>query len=164
MPRARNWTDADLIAAVEGSTSIRQVLARLGLSPAGGNYSQIKHRIQQLQIDTGHFRGQGWKRGDVAPVVPARPLDELLIKGSRVQSYKLKRRLLAAKLKEPECEACHIREWLGHPAPLELDHINGETSDNRLENLRLLCANCHALTDTYRGRKLAKCRDETAPS
>lgn len=164
MSRARKYTDMDLAVAVSGSTSIRQVLAKLGLVPAGANYSQIKRRIQDLGIDTAHFTGQGWKKGDSTAVVPARPLSEILIQGSRSQSYKLKRRLIAANLKEPECEICHIREWLGQPAPLELDHINGDPTDNRLENLRVLCANCHALTGTYRGKKLAKCRDETAPS
>ena len=164
MAKARKYTDADLAVAVSGSTSIRQVLAKLGLVPAGGNYSQIKRKIHELGIDIAHFNGQGWKKGDITAVVPAKPLVEILVLGSRIQSYKLKRRLFAANLKEPDCEMCHIREWQGRPAPLELDHINGDPTDNRLENLRVLCANCHALTGTYRGRKLAKCRDETAPS
>jgi hypothetical protein len=54
----------------------------------------------------------------------------------------------------PRCEGCLLYDWCGEPIPLELDHINGDRSDNRLEKLRLLCANCHALTPTYGGRNI----------
>ena len=124
------YTDQDLIEAVQSSTSIRQVLAKLGLSEAGGNYSITKRRIQKLGIETTHFKGQAWKKGNHNPVVSAKP----------------------------------ISEWLVKSIPLELDHINGDSTDNRIENLRVVCPNCHAQTETYRGKKLAKCRDETAPS
>jgi hypothetical protein len=160
----RRYTEAQLREAVAESTSIRQVLARLGLAQAGGNYAGIKDHLKKLQIDTSHLHGQGWKRGNASPVVPPRPIGELLREGSRVQSYKLKQKLFAEKLKERRCESCYLEKWLDQPMPLELDHINGDTTDNRLVNLRILCPNCHALTKTYRGKKLAKCRDETAPS
>lgn len=160
----RRYTEAQLREAVAEASSIRQVLAKLGLAQAGGNYTGIKEHLRKLQIDTSHLSGQGWKRGNSNPVVPARPIGELLRKGSHVQSYKLKQKLFAEQLKERKCESCLTERWLDHPVPLELDHINGDTTDNRLENLRILCPNCHALTKTYRGKKLAKCRDETAPS
>ena len=161
---ARRYTDEQLRTAVTESTSIRQVLARLGLAQAGGNYAGIKERIQQLGIDASHLTGKGWKRGNNTPVVPARALEELLRAGIRVQSYKLKQRLFAAELKQRKCEGCQLERWLDRPVPLELDHVNGDPTDNRLENLRILCPNCHAFTKTYRGKKRAKCRDETAPS
>jgi hypothetical protein len=158
------YTDQDLIEAVQSSTSIRQVLAKLGLSEAGGNYSITKRRIRELDIETTHFKGQGWKKGNHSPVVSAKPLSEILQKGIVFQSFKLKRRLFAEGLKEKRCEMCLNIEWLGKLIPLELDHVNGDSADNRIENLRVLCPNCHAQTETYRGKKLAKCRDETAPS
>jgi len=158
------YSDLKLVEAVRSSTSIRQVLAKLGLAEAGGNYSIVKRRIGQLGIETSHFSGQAWKRGNHNPVVPARPISEILQKGVVFQSYKLKKRLFEEGLKERKCEKCSSTEWLGKPMPLELDHINGDSTDNRIENLRILCPNCHALTETYRGKKLAKCRDETAPS
>jgi hypothetical protein len=160
----RKYTDEQLTIAVQGSTSIRQVLGKLGLVEAGGNYVVVRSRIQMLNLDTSHFAGKAWRRGNTAPVVSAKDLSELLKKGSRVQSYKLKKRLLAESLKVLKCESCGQVEWLNQPIPLELDHINGDVTDNRLVNLRLLCPNCHALTETYRGKKLAKCRDETAPA
>jgi hypothetical protein len=160
----KRYTDSELIEAVQSSTSIRQVLSKLGLVEAGGNYAIVKRRAQSLGLNSSHFKGQGWRKGRLKPVVPAKPLSELLQRGTPFQTYKLKRRLFAEGLKEQRCESCLSTEWLGKPIPLELDHINGDSTDNRIDNLRILCPNCHALTDTYRGKKLAKCRDETAPS
>lgn len=158
------YSDLQLIEAVRSSNSIRQVLEKIGLAEAGGNYSIVKRRIQRLELSTVHFTGQGWKKGNKSPLVPAKSLSEILRKGSNVQSYKLKKRLFAESLKDQQCESCFLTRWLEQPIPLELDHINGDASDNRIENLRILCPNCHALTETYRGKKLAKRRDETAPS
>lgn len=87
---------------------------------------------------------------------PARPLSKILVENSNYQSYKLGKRLLREKLKEYKCELCGNIEWLGKPIPLELHHINGINTDNRLENLQLLCPNCHALTDNYRGKNVGK--------
>ena len=158
------YPESEFIEAVRSSTSIRQVLSKLGLVEAGGNYSIVKRRIHTLGISTAHFDGQGWRKGINKPVVIARPLSDLLQQGIHFQRYKLKKRLFAEGLKTPKCESCLNTEWLGKPIALELDHINGDSTDNRIENLRILCPNCHALTSTYRGKKLAKCRDETAPS
>lgn len=162
----RKYTDAQLISAVESSTSIRQVLAKIGLVEAGGNYSITKRQIERLKLNTTHFSGRRWRRGNSVPPVPPKPISEILQKGTNYQSYKLKKKLFAEKLKLAKCEKCGSIEWLGVPIPLELDHINGDPTDNRIENLRILCPNCHALTSTYRGRgkKLTKCRDEMAPS
>ena len=160
----QKYTETQLANAVQSSTSIRQVLAKLELVEAGGNYSTVQRRIRVLGLDTSHFTRQGWRKGTQVPVVPAKSLTELLRQGTRFQSHKLKNRLLAAGLKRKQCEPCRNTEWLGEPLPLELHHLNGDTTDNRIENLRLFCPNCHALTENYRGRKLAKCRDETAPS
>jgi hypothetical protein len=75
-----------------------------------------------------------------------------LHKGSLIHSSKLKQKLLEDKLKAPCCEDCGRTTWQGKVIPLELHHINGDRFDNRLENLRLLCPNCHALTDNNAGK------------
>lgn len=68
------------------------------------------------------------------------------------QSNKLRIRLLQEKIFEHKCSNCNLSEWLNKPIPLELEHINGKSSDHRLENLTLLCPNCHSFTSTYRGK------------
>jgi hypothetical protein len=68
--------------------------------------------------------------------------------------WNLKRRLLAAGLKEPRCERCGIEDWLGEPLALPLHHINGDNRDDRLENLMLLCPNCHSQTENFAERNV----------
>ncbi|MDP8228083.1 MAG: HNH endonuclease, partial [Candidatus Electryoneaceae bacterium] len=128
----------------------------LGLVEAGGNYSTIKRKIAELKLDVSHFLGRGWKKGDATPVVPARPLEAVLVKGSFYQSYKLKRRLVREGIKEERCENCGLSVWQNQQIPLELHHINGDSTDNRLENLVILCPNCHALTENYRAKNTRK--------
>jgi hypothetical protein len=154
MPKLRSWTDEQLIQAVKHSRSFRQVMIQLGLVPAGGNYAHVVRKAQELGVDTSHFHGKGWNT-DWAfdPRKPLTPLGEWLIKGSTVQSFTLKKRLYRAGIKMPKCELCG---WaMSSPdgrIPVELDHMNGDKSDNRLENLRILCPNCHSLQLTHRGR------------
>ncbi len=71
-------------------------------------------------------------------------------------SHTLRLKLIKEKIKGHKCECCNLKQWNGKPIPLELDHINGNNKDNRLENLRILCCNCHAQTDNWRGRKIKK--------
>lgn len=149
----RSWTEKQLKEAVKSSFSYRQVLAKLHLREAGGNYSQIKKYINELNLDILHFKGRGWNKGLRGIGKPRLTLEEILVKSSFFQSYKLKKRLFAANLKPQHCEICGWAEKTetGY-LPLELDHINGDRKDNRLENLRVLCPNCHSLTPTHRGR------------
>ena len=86
------------------------------------------------------------------------PLEELLVENTNWQSNKLRRRLLESNVKEHKCEVCSLSTWNGRPIPLELDHISGDKTDNRLKNRRMLCPNCHAQTEHYRGRNMKKYR------
>lgn len=154
MGKKRIWTEVQLCGAIKTSTSLRQVLVKLGLGhDAGGNYQQIQKYIKELGLDTSHFKGRGWSKGMTGLFRPKVPLEKILIKGISYHSFKLKKRLFLAKLKPECCERCGWAERTdeGH-LPLELDHINGNHLDNRLNNLRVLCPNCHSLTPSYRGR------------
>jgi hypothetical protein len=148
-----------LAAAVPKARSIAGVLRELGLRPGGWTYIVIQQRIEELRLDISHFTGKGWTRGLKDPTPRRyRPLSEILVANSDyLSTNSLRRRLLKEGLKQPVCEICGGTEWNGRPMPLQLDHANGDRTDNRLVNLRIVCPNCHAQTDTWcgknRGRK-----------
>ena len=145
-------TKEEYLEAIKTSKSIAQVCKTLGLKCAGGNYKTIKDFIRENNIDTSHFTGQGWNVGLKFKPNKQMPLSDILKENSKYQSYKLKNRLIESGLKEYKCECCKNTEWNGKPIPLEVHHINGDNTDNRIENIQILCPNCHAQTDNYRGR------------
>ncbi len=150
----RTWNKEQFIAAVQSKTSIAQVLNELGLKPAGGNYMTVNVYVKKWDINIDHWLGQGHRKGSTVPAKPARPLETVLVQDSTyLNTTNLRKRLLSTKILEAKCYNCNRTTWLGNRIPLELEHINGIRTDNRIENLTLLCPNCHALTPTYRRRK-----------
>jgi hypothetical protein len=156
MPRQRSWTDEQLIAAVSTEVTMADVARRLGLKPSGGVHSFLRHHIARLGLDTIHMTGKRSGKARKFLKVP-RPLDEILVKDSNyTNSGVLRRRLIAAALKEGRCEMCGRSDWMDQPIRLELDHVNGDRRDNRLQNLRILCPNCHSITETWCRKKTAR--------
>ncbi len=141
----------EISQAVATSLTASETLRKLGLNPYGGNHKHLLIRIRRLGLSTAHWKPNHRKTTRRA----MRPLSEILIENSNYgSSNDLKGRLLAASLLEYKCATCGINEWLGSNLRLHLDHTNGVNTDNRLNNLRLLCPNCHSQTPTYcRNRK-----------
>ena len=148
------YTKEEFIKAVETSTSIRQTIMKLGNIPAGGNYASFHNFVQKHSIDTSHFLGQGSNKGKYFG--PKRPIEDYLSNKHTIQSHKLKNRLLKEGMFDKKCYSCNRTTWNDKPIPLELEHIDGNHKNNNLDNLTLLCPNCHALTSTYRGKNISK--------
>jgi hypothetical protein len=157
MPARRKRLSEELLEALKTSRSIRQALIKAGLRPAGGNYATAHRLIKEHGLNTSHMTGQGWSNGEALTRAQRHftPIEDILVKDSTyVSSSKLRIRLVQEGLKAEACSECGLTEWNGKQISLELDHMNGDRFDNRLENLRLLCPNCHAQTDYYRGRNI----------
>ena len=152
--RKARYTEEQFIEAVRTSISIREVLKKIGVRPTGGNYDVAKRKIKCLNLDTKHFRGKGYLRGQTHNWAKKTPLSQVLVKDFRggITTYKLKKRLVKEGILEYRCYECGINQWRGKRISLELEHKNGNRYDNRMENLTLLCPNCHSLTSTYRGK------------
>lgn len=118
-------------------------------------YYDAGHSMSECMAEFG-FSGAAWseavRRGDIAPRPRAEPHHSLFADGSPRNRFHLKRRLIADGLKQPRCEECGLSEWRGEALPLELHHVNGDPTDNRVANLQLICPNCHAITPNWGGR------------
>lgn len=149
--KLKKYTKEELVLAVANSFSLRETLRKLGIAPAGGNYQSLKKAIDYFEIDNSHFTGQGHLKGKTHQF-NTRPIQEVLKNGKYENTFKLKLRLIREGLKEHKCEGCLRGKWLGNKIPLELHHKDGNRKNNQLSNLELLCPNCHAFTDNYRGK------------
>lgn len=136
--------------AVANSFSYAQTLKYLGIRDTGGNRQNLKHNIAKYELSVSHFTGQGHGKGK--PAINRRPPDEVLVclpEGSRrVSASRLRKAMISLGILYI-CNGCSIGpNWNGKPLTLQVDHINGNNIDCRVENLRFMCPNCHSQEET----------------
>ena len=155
MPRKAPFSEHEARAAIAAATCWADALRVLGYEVKGANYRTLQNWARRWNVSTDHFDPNlGRNRAARAQEIP---LSEVLVEGSTYNRYNLKRRLMTTGLLEPSCEMCGQGEiWRCRRMSLILDHINGVSNDNRIENLRMLCANCAATLDTHCGRNLPR--------
>jgi hypothetical protein len=136
---------------IKKSFSYSSTCKNIGLVPVGGNILTVKKYIKLYNINIDHFTGQGWNFGDnYKQTKNAIPLNDIL--DGLHPSYgttHLKKRLIKDRLKENRCEECGLTEWNNMPIALQLHHKDGDSTNHKFENLKILCPNCHTQTDTY---------------
>ena len=156
--KLRKYSVANLKEAVNSSDSIRECLIKLNVTPYGGNYIIFKKAVKHFCIDISHFTGKlaSSKKNKGRSSRNKIPLDDILQNKRPYGSNKLRIRLLSENIFPHKCSNCELTEWMNQLIPLELDHIDGDNMNNSLDNLRMLCPNCHAQTSTYCGKNKSK--------
>ena len=146
MKKWEKFTDEQLEQLVKESRSIRELTEKIGYKPDGGSGPRIiKEMLELKNFDTSHFLGQGWNKNNFdysrfqygKNIKPANAIDALI------------------NLRGRKCEKCGLEKWNNQPIPLEIHHIDGDHLNNALDNLQILCCNCHALTNNFRGKNMS---------
>ena len=149
--RKVKYTKELLEEKIKDCYSFLELCRRLGLKPEGSNPTTLRKKLIEFGIDFSHFTGQGWNRNPQNPVYKKK-YQANLCEYSSLSSANVKKLVYRLGLKENKCECCGLTEWQGKPITCELHHINGDKTDNRLENLIILCPNCHSQTDNFRNK------------
>lgn len=144
----RNFTLQEIEQYVHESNSYASLAEKLGYNSSYGSYlKSMKAMIDELGLDISHFTGQGWNKNNFDY---ERFRNGVVIKSSQAINALI-------FLRGRCCEQCGETKWLDVPIPLEVHHVDGDPLNNEIDNLKLLCPNCHACTDNYRGKNINKC-------
>ena len=143
----RSFSKEEISEIVQTSYSNREVARKLGYAvDSGGVMTSLKKMYLELELDTSHFKGQGWNKEN---------FDYSRFRyGNNIKTANALNALIA--LRGHRCECCGLTEWLDNPISLEVHHEDGDSLNNTLENLKLLCPNCHSLTNNYKGKNINK--------
>ena len=153
MKKWEKFTKKEIEQFVKESKSYSELARKYGYNKECGSKIQImKDMINQLDLDISHFTFQGWNKDNFDY--------SRFIYGKKIRSANMLDAIIA--LRGRKCECCGLKEWMGKPIPLEAHHKDGDELNSTLENLQLLCPNCHAMTDTYKGKNI-KNRDRIVP-
>jgi hypothetical protein len=139
----RKYTPEDILKYAKQAKTLGELVSLLGLKSAGGNFCTIRNKLQLLKIECSHWESddrKAWSRGK-----------QLKDWSQYNRAANLKPHLI--KERGHKCENCEMELWLGEKIPLEIHHIDGDRTNNALENLELRCCNCHSLTPTWRNKK-----------
>ena len=138
----------EILALVDEKTPKFEIARRLGC-----NVKTLNTYLKTFGVEYhGNF---GWAKGMKIPSKTYIPYEEY-IQRANFNRNKLCKKLIREGYKEAKCERCQRFEWEGRPIPLEIHHVDGNRDNNGLDNLQILCPNCHALTDTYKGKNIKK--------
>ena len=141
----RKFTRQEIEEFVKESRSFIELAGKIGCNTKAGSYSKnVRSMVDELELDTSHFIGQSWNKG--------RYDYERFRKGNAIKISAALNALVA--LRGHKCEGCGLECWFDKPIRLEVHHIDGDSLNNELNNLQLLCPNCHSLTASFRGRNI----------
>lgn len=147
MSRIAKWkqfTEEEFAQKVKESRSFYELAGKLGyVKSGGGTQETLKKVVQEKNLDTSHFTGMGWKKDTH---------DYSSFTKNSVKKNGLSTLKALIDLRGRQCECCGITEWLDQPINLQIHHIDGDHYNNELNNLQLLCPNCHSYTDNYCGK------------
>ena len=156
MAKLKKLSIEQIKQVVAESFSSSEACEKLGMAGKSGSITRFRKFLDEKQIDCSHWTGQSWSKGktslDDDRLRKAKDNSLIFTENSNASSHYVRSLLIKHNLKEYKCECGITNEWNGKTINLQMDHINGNRKDHRLENLRWLCPNCHSQTDTFCSR------------
>ena len=149
--RKYDYSKEDVENAVSKSLSLAQAMINIGMN-SKGRYCAMKRLIRKFNVDTSHFRGQSHNKGKIFGF--KNPIETYFSGKKKISSNGLKQRLILENIKKHQCEKCSLTTWNGLKIPITLHHLDGNTENNQLKNLQILCPNCHSQTDSFCGKNI----------